>query len=228
VLAHTARAEAEIACGRAAAVIGELESLIEEHPYREPLWAQLISAYYLAGRQSEALAAYRRLDVTLSDDLGIDPDPTIQALHERVLRQEPLDVKKRARDSAVKTLVRIGRQTADKAESPVAQLRDGAGRAYPLRGLVTRIGRHANNDIVLDTPEVSRYHAAITDTGTGFVITDLRSANGVMVQDQRIRGGVILSHGDHIQICDHLFTFDITEGATDVCSKSRAQRRVRH
>jgi DNA-binding SARP family transcriptional activator len=43
---HEARAEAEIACGRAHAVIGELEALSAEHPYREPLWAQLITAYY--------------------------------------------------------------------------------------------------------------------------------------------------------------------------------------
>ena len=44
VAAHTARAEAEIARGRAGAVIGELEVLTAEHPYREPLWAQLITA----------------------------------------------------------------------------------------------------------------------------------------------------------------------------------------
>ena len=41
MLVHSALAEAEIACGRGYAVIGELESLIAEHPYREPLWAQL-------------------------------------------------------------------------------------------------------------------------------------------------------------------------------------------
>ena len=73
VVAHTARAEAEIACGRGYAVIGELESLTAEHPYREPLWAQLITAYYLGERQSEALDAYQRLKTTLADDLGIDP-----------------------------------------------------------------------------------------------------------------------------------------------------------
>ena len=89
---HTARAEAEIACGRANAVIGALEGLTVEHPYREPLWAQLITAYYLAERQSDALDAYRRLKTALSEDLGIEPGPTIRALHERILRQEVLDV----------------------------------------------------------------------------------------------------------------------------------------
>jgi SARP family transcriptional regulator, regulator of embCAB operon len=105
VTAHSARAEAEIACGRASAVISELESLTAEHPYREPLWAQLITAYYLAERQSDALDAYRRLKNTLADDLGIDPGPTIRALHERILRQDPLDVKQAAKRTAAATVI---------------------------------------------------------------------------------------------------------------------------
>ena len=72
-----------------------------KHPYREPLWAQLITAYYLTGRQSDALNAYQRLKTTLADDLGIDPNPTVQSLHERILRQEPLDVKTAAKTTAV-------------------------------------------------------------------------------------------------------------------------------
>lgn len=43
MLVHITRAEAEIACGRAEATIGELEALAAKHPYREPLWAQLKS-----------------------------------------------------------------------------------------------------------------------------------------------------------------------------------------
>lgn len=52
---RTAHAEAEIACGRGNTVIGTLEGLIPEHPYHEPLWTQLIIAYYIAERQSDAL-----------------------------------------------------------------------------------------------------------------------------------------------------------------------------
>ena len=54
-------------------MIGELEALVAEHPYREPLWIQLITAYYLSERQSDALDAFQRLKTTLADDLGIDP-----------------------------------------------------------------------------------------------------------------------------------------------------------
>ena len=92
IVTHTARAEVEIACGRPDSVISELETLTTDHPYREPLWAQLMTAYYLADRQSDALDAYRRLRDTLAEDLGVDPGPTVRALHQRILRQQPLDV----------------------------------------------------------------------------------------------------------------------------------------
>ena len=211
VVAHTARAEAEIACGRGYAVIGELESLTVEHPYREPLWAQLITAYYLSDRQSEALDAFQRLKTTLADDLGIDPGQTLRALHERILRQEPLDVKKAAKTTAVHTVHNFGLRTSVDATHTQASLRSAAGHAFPLRAAATRIGRLDDNDIVLDDAKVSRHHAVIIDTGTSFVITDLRSANGVDVGGQRIRGTATLADGDRIRICDHDFTFEIAQ-----------------
>jgi DNA-binding SARP family transcriptional activator len=209
VLAQTALAEAEIACGRGYAVIGELEALTAEHPYREPLWAQLITAYYLSERQSDALDAYIRLKDTLAEDLGIDPGPTLQALHGRILRQEPLDVKKAAKATAEDTVVSISHRTAVTAQTAVACLRDWTGRAHTLVSAATRIGRLSDNDLVLDDTSVSRHHAVIIDTGTSFVITDLRSANGVYVADQRVRGSASLVNGDRIRICDHEFTFEI-------------------
>ncbi|HEX2283996.1 MAG TPA: BTAD domain-containing putative transcriptional regulator [Mycobacterium sp.] len=209
MVAHTARAEAEIACGRAYAIIGELEALTVEHPYREPLWAQLITAYYLCERQSEALDAYQRLKTTLADDLGIDPGPTVRALHERILRQESLDVKKAAKTTAVHTVHDIQLRTSVNASSALASLRSSSGRVYPLPATATRIGRLSDNDIVLDDANVSRHHAVIIDTGTSFVISDLRSANGVDVRGERIRGTATLEHGDQIRICDHEFTFEI-------------------
>jgi pSer/pThr/pTyr-binding forkhead associated (FHA) protein len=41
------------------------------------------------------------------------------------------------------------------------------------------------------------------------VITDLRSANGIDVGNERIRGTATLADGDRIRICDHEFTFSI-------------------
>ncbi|MGO9925468.1 MAG: BTAD domain-containing putative transcriptional regulator [Mycobacterium sp.] len=214
VAAHTARAEAEIACGRAGAVIGELEVLTAEHLYREPLWAQLITAYYVTERQSDALGAYRRLKRALAEGLGIDPGPTVSALHERILRQEPLGLKRAALTTRKRGVYHQEPTTEGTAvtESVVARLRDQTGREHRLAGAITRIGRFTDNDIVLDDGDVSRHHAVITDTGTGFVMTDLRSTNGVEVQGQRIRGSAALADGDRICIGGHHFTFEIRPG----------------
>ncbi|MBP1816816.1 FHA domain-containing protein [Mycobacterium sp. OAE908] len=209
LVAQTLRAEAEIACGRAHSIISELEALASEQPYREPLWAQLITAYYLMERQYDALEAYRRLKTTLADELGIDPGPTLRALHERILRQEPLDVKRVARATAKRAVATLARGTSASSQSSVAHLRDGSGDLYPLRGAIVRIGRLADNDIVIDDAMVSRYHAMIVDTGTSFVVTDLRSVNGVTLADNRIRGSATLADGDRIRIGDHEFTFEL-------------------
>lgn len=203
---HTARAEAEIACGRGSAVISTLEVLLVEHPYREPLWAQLITAYYVAERQSDALDAYRRVKTALSEDLGIDPGPTIRGLHDQILRQEVLDVRRAAVTAAAGAL---DRRTTATGRSAVARLRAQSGQVHPVIGAATRIGRLADNDVVLDDAEVSRHHAVVSDTGTGFVVTDLRSANGVHVQGRRIRGSAALADGDRIRICHHEFVFEI-------------------
>lgn len=209
VMAHTAHAEAEIACGRAYSAITELEGLTIEHPYREPLWAQLITAYYLAERQSDALDAYQRLKTTLADDLGIDPGPTVRALHERILRQQPLDVRKTAQTTAVHTIGDIEARTSIAPATAVAALHSANGQVHPLTATATRIGRLPDNDIVLTGSSVSRHHAVIIDTGTSFVLTDLRSANGVDVRGERIRGTAVLIDGDPIRICDHELTFRI-------------------
>jgi len=212
LVALTVRAEAEIACGRTHSIISELEALVVQHPYREPLWAQLITAYYIAERQYDALDAYGRLKTALADDLGIDPGPTLRSLHQRILRQEPLDIKHAARATAKHVVATLQRRPKVAQESAVAQLRDAVGRRYPLRGVATRIGRLADNDIVLDDDSVSRHHAVIVDTGNSFVITDLQSANGVDVADRRIRTSETLADGDRIRICGHEFTFEIGGG----------------
>jgi DNA-binding SARP family transcriptional activator len=212
VVAHTLRAESEIACGRPYSVIGELEALVVEHPYREPLWAQLITAYYVAERQTDALDAYRRLRAVLSEDLGIEPGPTLSTLQQRILRQERLDVQQIAQSDATSiatVLERHGSSSNSAAPSNRAQLRDAAGRCYPLESVATGIGRRDDNDVVLDDPKVSRHHATIIDTGASFVINDLRSANGVEVAHQRIRGSATLCDGDVISIAGYRFTFEV-------------------
>lgn len=209
MMVHIARAEAEIACGRANSVIGDLETLAAEHPYREPLWAQLITAYYVSERQSDALNAYHRLKTALVEDLGIDPGPSVNALHSRILRQERLHTKQAARNTATHAMA--GAYAPFTRQTTVARLRDVAGNQYPLHTSATRIGRLADNDLVIDDDHVSRHHAVIVDTGASFVITDLQSSNGVQVQGRQLRPSATLRDGDHISICGHEFVFEIQQ-----------------
>jgi len=210
VAVQTALAEAEIACGRAEAMIPRLEVLSAEHPFRERLWAQLITAYYVAERQSDALNAYRRLKANLAEDLGIDPGPTLRSLHERILRQEPLETKQAAQTIATRSIVDLSPHTGTLAgPSAIVELRGTDGQRYRLAGS-TRIGRRSDNDIVLDDDDVSRHHAVVIDAGGSFVISDLRSTNGVQVQGRRIRSSATLSDGDHVRIGGHEFTFAIS------------------
>ena len=82
------RIEADLACGRHAEVAGELEALVREHPLRERLRGQLMLALYRAGRQADALAAYRDAHRALVEGLGIEPSPDLRALEAAILRQD--------------------------------------------------------------------------------------------------------------------------------------------
>ena len=83
------RLAAELALGRAAAVVPELERLVREHPMRERLWEMLVTALYRAERQGDALGAYDRARAVLSDELGVDPGRGLRAVHARVLAHDP-------------------------------------------------------------------------------------------------------------------------------------------
>jgi class 3 adenylate cyclase len=62
---------------------------IAAHPLRERLWAHLIAALYLDGRQADALRAYQQLRTTLRDELGIEPSAELRSLEQKVLAQDP-------------------------------------------------------------------------------------------------------------------------------------------
>lgn len=83
------RIEADLALGRHAELVGELEALIAQNPLRERLRGQLMLALYRARRQAEALAVYRRTRKTLVSELGLEPGPALQRLATAILRQEP-------------------------------------------------------------------------------------------------------------------------------------------
>ena len=83
------RVEADLTLGRHSEVIGELESLVRAHPTRERLVSQQMLALYRAGRQADALAAYREAGRRLLDELGLEPSPTLRELERAILAHDP-------------------------------------------------------------------------------------------------------------------------------------------
>ncbi|MEB3067809.1 BTAD domain-containing putative transcriptional regulator [[Mycobacterium] vasticus] len=82
------RADALLATGRAAELIGELEAAVGDAPLRERRWGQLMLALYRAGRQGEALGAYQRARSLLADELGVDPGPELRRLEAAIVAQD--------------------------------------------------------------------------------------------------------------------------------------------
>ena len=82
------RVEADLAAGMGAELVAELEGLTGRHPGHEVLWGQLMRALYRAGRQADALAAFRRAREALVDSSGVDPAPALVEIHRQILAQD--------------------------------------------------------------------------------------------------------------------------------------------
>jgi predicted ATPase/DNA-binding SARP family transcriptional activator len=118
------RIEADLAVGRHAEVVADLERLAAAHPLRERVHGQLIRALYGAGRQAEALAGYERIRAVLADELGVRPSGELAAVHLAVLRQDP------------------GLLRSTSAAPPVkAQLTSFVGREAELAGVDKLLGQ---------------------------------------------------------------------------------------
>jgi DNA-binding SARP family transcriptional activator len=83
------RIEADLALGRHADLVAELEAFTTEHPLREHVRAQLMLALYRCGRQADALAVYQAARRTLIEELGIELSPPLRELQQAILRQDP-------------------------------------------------------------------------------------------------------------------------------------------
>ena len=82
------RIDLDLELGASAALVDELEALVQRHPHRERLWRHLMLALYRSGRQADALAAYHRARRLLDEELGVDPGPELRGLEGAILRQD--------------------------------------------------------------------------------------------------------------------------------------------
>ncbi|MBW2027743.1 MAG: FHA domain-containing protein [Deltaproteobacteria bacterium] len=86
-------------------------------------------------------------------------------------------------------------------------------KEFPFREDSMTIGRHRDNDIVIDNLAVSSYHAKIDKVGPEYILTDLQSTNGTFVNEEKISVRK-LSHGDNILIGKHSIIF-VSAGKKD-------------
>jgi class 3 adenylate cyclase len=138
------RLDRDLADGRHAEVVGELEALVHANPLREHLRVQLMLALYRSGRQAEALDAYRAARDTFMDELGLEPSRELRELHQRVLQQDAgLDLPTR-RDPAPKEAARppagVMRKTVTVLFCDLADSTELGERLDPeaLRSVMTR------------------------------------------------------------------------------------------
>jgi DNA-binding SARP family transcriptional activator len=125
------RIEMDLALGKHAELVGELDALVREHPLRERVRAQLMVALYRSGRQAEALDAYNDARQALVEELGIEPSTSLRELHQKILRQDPaLEL---APVTAPRTVF-VGR------DAELSELRAGLDDAIAGRGRLFLIG----------------------------------------------------------------------------------------
>jgi DNA-binding SARP family transcriptional activator/streptogramin lyase len=83
------RIDADLALGRQAQLVPELEGLVRDHPLRERLRGQLMIALYRSGRQAEALDVYRSGRRLLDEELGLEPHDELQRIERAILNHDP-------------------------------------------------------------------------------------------------------------------------------------------
>ena len=81
--------EAALALGEHREILSQLRETLEENPFRERLWGQLMLALYRSGRQADALEAFQEARSVLAEELGLEPGLDLKRLQEAILAQDP-------------------------------------------------------------------------------------------------------------------------------------------
>ena len=160
------------------------------NPLDEAAHAGLMQVYARTGQRDKALRQYDELSRLLRDELNIIPSAATLALRDEILASA-------TGERGGVTRARLVIHEPGRAATEVGLLRD-----------VTVIGRAPQCDIVLDSQFASRQHARVEHVGDGYVVRDLQSRNGTMLNDRRLRKAAKLTRGDEIRIADTLLLFD--------------------
>lgn len=197
------RIDAELALGRHAGLIGELESLLIEAPTREHTARQLMLALYWCGRQADALDVYQRVRTALAQELGLEPGPALRALQVEILEQSAsLDA-----PAALGAPKSSHRTLSQRARAPMpARLRpygptSFAGRDRELAALLSTLAA------VRSSGRQTAFVTAEAGMGKTRLVSELAReahADGVLVLGGRCDDGLGLPYQPFVQVLEYL------------------------
>lgn len=201
------RADALLATGRAAEIVGELEAAVADAPLRERRWGQLMLALYRAGRQGEALGAYQRARALLADELGVDPGPNLRRLEALIVAQDgALEVPATQRVSSVTRAVTF--LLTDIEGSTAAWEADAEAMA-------TALARH---DELVEQVVTSRGGRLIKTRGEGdatfsvFERPSAAAAAAIELQDAIVHEPWVLSEPMRVRVALHTGEAELRDG----------------
>jgi YVTN family beta-propeller protein len=182
------RIDAELALGEHAALVGELEALVREHPSRERLQGQLMLALYRCGRQADALESYRKARRSLVEELGLEPGRALQELEQAILAQDPaIDAPAQAARRQPAIIARGRRGGVLLAAGGVLLLAAAiAAAAVALTGGGSRVTAVANSVAVIDPRSNSVVSQTVVGAAPGSIAAGVRGVWVVNTDDHTI------------------------------------------
>jgi DNA-binding SARP family transcriptional activator len=182
------RVEADFALGRHAGLVGELQSLVRDHPLRERLRAQLMRALYGADRQAEALDVYRDTRSMLVEELGIEPSPALQELEQAILRQ----------DSSLTPQTDVARSMAAPRQRAVVALISNEDRLDDLLAIAEPLAREPNRELILarllrEVGELATANASLVEHRRALAARGVASRVAVYTSAERGADAAILA-----------------------------------
>jgi DNA-binding SARP family transcriptional activator/DNA-binding beta-propeller fold protein YncE len=158
------RIDADLAMGRHAELVPELDGLAREHPVRERLRGQLMLALYHSGRQADALQAYQDARRLLDADVGLEPGRGLKELERGILAQDPaLDAPPRGR--AEPPALRPARK---------GRVLLGVGCVLLAAALAIAVAKIAGHDDVRTTASLEPGSVGLVDPSTGHLRVGIR------------------------------------------------------
>lgn len=185
------RFQLDLDLGAHASVLPELRALSLEHPLREGLRGQLMTALYRCGRLAEALAVYGDTRRTLLRELGVEPGPELTALHRRLLAGElpartapPVITTRRRRPAQLPAPPADFTGRAGIAAELAERLGSGSGTAVPITAISgmagvgkTALAVHVAHRLRERFPD-GQLHADLRDTEPSVVVREFLLALG--------------------------------------------------